>query len=72
MEEVQTVYENVVSLCSTNDLCYRKQMERYRKYIEENFNVQWILEFPDWEYWAKRPITRYDTNVIDNELNKNR
>jgi len=71
MDEVQLTYEKIVSLCSTNDLCYRKQMEQYRSYIEQNFSVQCVLEFPEYEYWASRPVTKNDIDILNNYKNNN-
>lgn len=69
MDEVQLTYEKIVSLCSTNDLCYRKQMEQYRSYIEQNFSVQCVLEFPDYSY-ASRPVTQSDLDIINSHDTK--
>lgn len=58
--EIQSSYEKIVALCSTQDLCYAKCMKEYRKYIEENFAVQTMLEFPDFEYNISSPVSSQD------------
>ena len=63
-QDIQNTYEKIVSLCSTEDKCYAKCMQEYRLYIEKNFQVQWILEFPDC-YYATRPVTQKDLDVLN-------
>ena len=64
-ENIQNTYEKIVSLSNTNDLCYRAQMQTYREYIEQNFSVQTILEFPDYEYGATWPLTTEDVKYLN-------
>jgi len=64
-QDIQNTYEKIVSLCSTWDKCYAKCMQEYRKHIEDNFQVQWVLEFPDYSY-ANRPVTKNDLDIINN------
>ena len=67
--DIQDIYEKIVTLCSTEDRCYRKCMEEYRSYIEKNFNVQWVLEFPDYSY-ASRPVIQSDLDIINSHDTK--
>lgn len=46
---IQKSYEQICNLTNTSDIKYNKCMLAYKKEIEENFNVQTIIEFTEYQ-----------------------